>query len=815
MKRKLIKAGVLLVIFAAALVVSSLVINRGTGDEIVDMGAPSLPRISFLLDGKTVNTLSGYTEEMEIPSMRDTIIPLGEDGTLTMGLAEGSGSVSGIRYEVYSMDGSEKYTEGKAELPAEGETVSLRLGDVLTEPLEEAVLKVILDTNADQTVSYYTRIILPDDLAAAECLAFAQDFHAKAIAGDESAELGLYLEPGEESDNTTYQVVNIHSDITHILWGDLKPQVLGDVEWDIKECNSVYTSLLAEYQAACTDDSGENKLYNVTEFFRIRYVEGTVYLLDYNRELEKVFDGDAESFDSAGILFGIAPEDIQYEENKDGTAAAFVQADNLWLFDPEKSELTEVFSFDSREGADARSRNRNHTVRMLSMDDKGNIAFAVCGYMNRGIHEGQVGTAIYYFDREQSIVEEKAFISSVKSPAVAEEELGKMVYYSQEQDVLYMLADGKLYQTELGEEEQTVLAEGLTEDQYALSEDGSRIAYQTPAAEEGGNAGIQVLDLQSGEGYTVEAADGETVRPLGFVNSDFVYGKSRAEDTGASPAGGEITPMYEVEIRSSGNKEQAKYAFADQGLYITDITIEGNLLTLNRVQKDGERYVTAQPEYVTNNEERQDTKLTLETYTTDIAGTELRLTFADGIEEREPEVTGADLVSEREPLELSIGSDGDTEKFYVYGMGHLAAVCESAGDAVQKAEQVSGVVVSSEQAYVWEKGNRDLVYSTEAAAFAKEGDETSLEACERYMEPYDAQRVDLTGCTLDQVLYVVNRGCPLIALTSADHAVLITGYSTTDVTYIDPDSGAAHTVGINEMETMAQSGGNVFIGYIR
>lgn len=313
----------------------------------------------------------------------------------------------------------------------------------------------------------------------------------------------------------------------------------------------------------------------------------------------------------------------------------------------------------------------------------------------------------------------------------------------------------------------------------------------------------------------MEAADGETVRPLGFVNSDFVYGKSRAEDTGASPAGGEITPMYEVEIRSSGNKEQAKYAFADQGLYITDITIEGNLLTLNRVQKDGERYVTAQPEYVTNNEERQDTKLTLETYTTDIAGTELRLTFADGIEEREPEVTGADLVSEREPLELSIGSDGDTEKFYVYGMGHLAAVCESAGDAVQKAEQVSGVVVSSEQAYVWEKGNRDLVYSTEAAAFAKEGDETSLEACERYMEPYDAQRVDLTGCTLDQVLYVVNRGCPLIALTSADHAVLITGYSTTDVTYIDPDSGAAHTVGINEMETMAQSGGNVFIGYIR
>ena len=390
-----------------------------------------------------------------------------------------------------------------------------------------------------------------------------------------------------------------------------------------------------------------------------------------------------------------------------------------------------------------------------------------------------------------------------------------MVYYSQEQDVLYVLAGGTLYQTDLKEEEPDVLAEGITEDQYTLSEDGSRIAYQSSADQEEGVNGIQVLDLQSGEGYTVEAADGEKVRPLGFVNSDFVYGKSHSEDSGTSPTGGEITPMYEVEIRDSNNKEKAKYAFTDQGLFITDILIEGNLLTLDRVQKDGDRYITASPEYVTNNEERQDTKLTLETYTTDIAGTEIRLTFADGIEDTEPELTGADLVSEREPLELTFENDEDAGKFYVYGMGRLAAVCESAGEAVQKAEQVSGVVVSSDQAYVWEKGNRDLVYSTEAAAFAKEGEETSLEACERYMESYDAQRVDLTGCTLDQVLYVINRGCPLIALTSADHAVLIIGYSTTDITYIDPDSGAVNTVGINEMETMAESGGNVFIGYIR
>ena len=48
MMKKLIKAGVLLIIFVAALIVSSLVINRGSGDQIVDMGAPTLPRVWFL-----------------------------------------------------------------------------------------------------------------------------------------------------------------------------------------------------------------------------------------------------------------------------------------------------------------------------------------------------------------------------------------------------------------------------------------------------------------------------------------------------------------------------------------------------------------------------------------------------------------------------------------------------------------------------------------------------------------------------------------------------------------------------------------------
>ena len=817
MKRRLIRAGVLIVVFIAALVIGSIVINSGTDDEIVDMGSPTLPRISFTVGGTEVNPLFGYVQDMDITAMRDTITPLGTNNSLTMNIEANENEISSIRYEVYSLDGEDRYTEGKADVPAQEEPVSLQIGGILSDEVREAVLKVML-TIGDETVSYYTRIASPEDLTTAVCLEYAMDFHDKAINGTDAEELDSHLEPGEESDNTTYQTVNIHSNVTHIQWGELSPELVGDIEWSIKESNTVYTSILAKYQVSCQDEAEDTALYNVKEFFRVRYMADTVYLLDYSRDMEKVFQGEEQDFDENGILFGIASDDIQYETNSDETVAAFVQERNLWLYNGKKDELTEVFSFSDQEGRDMRGRNDQHAVRIISMDDNGNIAFAVYGYMNRGFHEGEVGVGIYYFSVDSNVIEEKAFIPSTKSYAIAADELGKMVYYNHSRSMLHVLADGTLYQIDLDSDEQTILAEGLSEDQYAVSDDGHQMAYQTTGAS-GDNAdagaGICVMNLKSGDTYTIEAAEGELIRPLGFINGDFVFGKIRPGDAGVNVSGEEIRPMYEIEIRNSDNETEAQYTFEDQNIYTTDILIEENLLTLNRVVKTGGIYNAASQEFITNNQEREERLVTLETYATDIMETQVRLTFADGLPGATPDFMRPGQMVSREPLTITLGGGSSSEKFYVYGMGELIAIYDRAGYAVQRANEVSGVVISSNQQYVWERGNRDLVYSTEASTFSAESGETSLEACERYMERYEAHQIDLTGCTLDQVLYVINRGCPVIALTDMDHAVLLIGYTTTDITYIDPENGRTHTVGVGTMSDLMERSGNVFIGYIQ
>ena len=838
------KAGILTVVFVLAILISSLVLNQGTSDITVGLSDPDLPRVAFEVRNQRVNALEGYVDEMDITAMRDTITPISDNGLLNMYLETGGQEIAGIRYEVYSLNGEEVYLQNAVKELSEDQ-VTLELGNALPEGVQEGVLRVALRVGSDEEkeIFYYTRIERQDELSVKECMDFAKDFHETTFTRDKNDEIAWYLEPDETADNTTLQTVNIHSNLFHVCWGDLAPEVSTEVEWSIKESNTVYTSLLAKYQVTAVGDREETETYNVREFFRVRCSGGEMYLLDYNRTMNEVFNGDLKIVDKDGILLGLSESEVSYEANAKGTVVSFVQDRDLWTYNRKKNELSLVFSFANMEGYDARSRNDEHQIRIISVDDSGNTTFAVYGYMNRGEHEGQVGVDVYYFDIARNAVQEKAFIPSTKAFAIAEDELGKMVYFNQEQQLLYVLAGGVLYQVDLEKDKQEILAENLEEGQYVVSDDGHLMAFQ-PDGELNTAQEVCVLNLANGESYTVNASreeeetedkgwhfsgfggkdkkeetPAEAVRPLGFVYNDFVCGYLRTEDQGTTVAGDAISPMYELEIRDTSNKVKKNYK--QDGIFISDVLIEKGFMTVNRLSKNEGVYTGIAQDYVTNNEERKESKVTAEAFSTVLKEKQMRLTFADEIEEFSPKILRPKKVMETQPITISFDDKVKTDKFYVYGVGKLAAVYDKAAYAIQKAEQISGVVISSEQSYIWEKGNRDLVYYTEAAAFQKAEGQSSTEACMQYLEEYAAQympgakRIDLTGCTLNQVLYIISKGMPVIMMTDPGHAVLLTGYDYDTVTYMDPDNGQELTVSMEQMDAAAAGGGNTFIGFVK
>ena len=123
-----------------------------------------------------------------------------------------------------------------------------------------------------------------------------------------------------------------------------------------------------------------------------------MYLLNYDRNMEQLFDGSRRVLDDKGLLLGIVSPDVPYMVNSEGNIVAFVQANELWNYNRDEGVLSLIFSFRDVENTDSRSKNSEHNIQILGMDKKGNITFAVAGYMNRGKHEGQVGVDIYYYN---------------------------------------------------------------------------------------------------------------------------------------------------------------------------------------------------------------------------------------------------------------------------------------------------------------------------------------------------------------------------------------------------------------------------------
>lgn len=830
MKKGTIRMIVLSVVFILALFVTSYFTNSGAADLTADMGTATLPTISFTFHDQEINLLAGHVNEMDMAAVRDTVVPLNEEGQVIVNIQKYGQKISKLHYEILSIDGTEKLAE-KTEDKV-GESCTIQVGKYM-EDHSEAVLLIRLDTSKTKSVYYYTRLTQAADIYFTECLGYVKTLHTNIFGAKETNSIEKVLESNEQGDNTTLQHVTIHSDLEHVTWGNLKPEILGDVSWNVLETKKAYTSICLEYRVKCVGDNNEEEIHNVKEFFRVCYLDEKYYLLTYDRTLDEVFDGTKTVLTSKGINLGLTAQDVQYKTNTAGTIVSFVQANELWSYNQEESEFALVFSFANSEKEDIRHRNDAHSIKILSMEENGNVTFAVYGYMNRGEHEGESGAVIYYFNLAQNVVEEKAFIPSTQSYVAIEKDLGKLAYYNDKDNVLYLMTAGELSKINLETEEKTTLLSGLESGQYVSSEDGCLIGYQ----KENNMAEAVVLDFSTGSKQTVSVTEGEEIKPLGFVKGDFVYGVARPQEAGYLSSGEQTLGMYKLEIRDAKNKVVKTYQM--DGNYLLGVKIEGNMITLDRATLQNGVYTEIAEDYITNNEEKEN-MISLQSYWTDLKETQFRLAFEEGLENKKAKVLKPKQVLFEKDTTMAFEQETDSAKYSVYGLGELADVYADAGEAVQAAKKISGVVISPKQNYVWEDGNREAWYRNfDMDVFRVNAGETVLGACVRAILAYEGEAVDVMAemgnktslevldaycggeavrfkdCSVADMRYLIDKGTPVIALTGSDSAIVLVGYDAKTVTYIDPASGAIRSKNFSAVDTMMSGSGNTFLGYVK
>ena len=683
MSKKVIKPIVLIVVFIAALITFCITTNKGNKDMTTKQADATLPVMSFNLDKIKINTLHGYTTEMDPTKMRDCVIPISDDRKLSLSISTYGMAVDRISYKIRSMDGKRLVADDEiSSFSNKDNTIQadVNMPNVMDENTE--YLLVFTITSGQDNVYYYSRIMQTDGKAAAKVVEFAKKFHDETFIKDDKSFFTTYMET-TTGDRNTLAHVDLTSTVSQITWGSMAAAQYTNPVIALKEINDSYDVVTIDYVMSCVDGKGETEYYNVREYFRLRQTESRMYVLNYERTANQIFNSE-NSFisDSGSVMLGIRSSEAEYRANEAGSVICFVQEGDLYSYDINNGMIIKVFSFRDAEGIDERENWNHHDIKIVSVDEAGSIDFVVYGYMNRGTHEGEVGTGVYHYDGLAHTIDEEAFIPSKTSYEVLKAEMGKMLYLN-EKNEFYLMMDDSLYRINLGSMSVKKVVEGLSTGSYCASESNRYFAWVDSANQYSSNT-IKVMDLKSGKTFEVKKGDDQYLRPLGFIGEDFIYGQANAADVVSDAAGNTTFPMNGLIILDTSDQSELK-TYTPSGGYVEKISVDGYTVTIDLIAQNNGVYAEIGQDTIMNREADSKQKIALDTSQSDTKLTVSAISIAGGKKPDKLKQLTAQMTINSHDTTVDLKFDDNTVHFYVYAKGDVIFASDNISDAIKQA----------------------------------------------------------------------------------------------------------------------------------
>ena len=842
MKKRIINIAIVIAVFFIALFVAGSIINQGTTDMTMEMGQATFPVVAVRFNGIEMNPMHGYRKEMKTNLMRESITPLMPGRKVTLQIDRFGTEIASIAFEVRSVDG-ERLIEN-TQVPEWEERddgtffVTLELKDLIDMNQEYELILLITPASGD-TIRYYTRIISQEDYHVTDKLEFVKDFTTKTFDKKAAKSLTRYLESNSSGDNTNLGKVTIHSSFDQITYAGLPITAKTDPQITIKEIDEQTGSFVTDFYVTTSDTEAEN-LYHVQEYYRLRYTSDRIYLLDYERTMDQVFQEDGDVYANNKIMLGITADDIQMEESDDGNILAFVSGNRLFSYNTVDNKMAYLFGFYDKDNRDARTLYNMHRIKILDVNEGGNVTFLVYGYMNRGRHEGEVGISAFYYDSTVNTIEELVYIPGEDPQDVIMEKVNQLSYINRD-GILYLMDNQHIYGVNFMQRTYEVVTDNLHYNGYVISDSNRMIAWQEGESLENSQT-IVLMNLNTGVQKRIEVKASETIVPIGFIEEDLIYGIVNKNDIVMDYAREAVLPMYCVKIENEN--EGVLMTYEQENVYVLSGSVNQNQITLQRVSKaeDG-TYTDIADDQIVDAESTNTGRNTVEVVVTQNYEKIRQIALRKEIDvSAMKQLTPKEVLFEGERSVYLRNSDEMQEQFYVYGKYGVSGIYGNAGQAVDAAESEAGVVLNSAGSYVWKKTIRstrnqimaiqpdtvteeknslavalDTMLSYEGimrnSAYMLQSGETIYSILESGLS--ECQVLDLTGCSLDAVLYYVDRDIPVLVMLQDGNAVLLIGFNEMNTVIMNPQTGTIYKMGMNDSKTWFQENGNRFITYIR
>ncbi|MBO4289556.1 MAG: hypothetical protein J5865_05570 [Lachnospiraceae bacterium] len=806
-----------------------------------------LPVVSFGAEGQRVNKLFGCVEEMNEGTLINVITPLNGDRVLPLTIQTQGSTLTAISYEIRRISDRGLIEQGSLSgWDMEGEAVSAQIPvkDLIDKGTEYELI-VRLTTEHHSRVSYYSRILWDEDLKTQKMLEYVTDFHASTFSSSEAEKYAINWEVDNSMDNETLSHVNIHSNFRQLTYRDLAPQPLGTPELYILEMDRQFGSFLVRSLMTAESEDGTRQTYSVEEYFCLQWsdernAQNTTpfYLMSYERHMSQLFSAGRESVSGRGLHFGIVGEgDVEVTASPDKKTYAFTVGGELWTFSKADGAYTKLFTFHGNEREEELRVNNEYMIKVMETADSGDVTFLVCGYMNRGPHEGMTGVSVFKYHKETNDLTELKFIRSRNGSDIIMEEIETLAVKHATR--MYFLLDDTVFVLSDNGGELQRMVENARKHSLCVNDRQTAIAW-TPDGDARQASGVQLLYLETGKTQTVSAEEGEYLQAHGFIDNDFVVSFGKEEDI--RPAGLQRSyPCYALTINAEDGSEAVRYQY--KGVYVTGVTVGAGQVILERA-----KFVEGELEQIENDVLLQNASQREET------GPALKF---EKLEKREKvgifPIDGLDndiKASRHVPQGIVYSSGADqasvddstTQRYYAYGYGKLQGVYEEAGPAIAAIHSQMGCVADRTGARVWHRSAKDparvtLSVSLNAevpqdadqeirllgAIFRYENAELDvtylaekgLSAREILEQGLGVQTLDLEGCLIKQLYLFIAKGSPVLAVDRNGEAQLIIGYDASNILLLDPASGSPVRLGAELAEKQFSESGSVFLTYLK
>jgi hypothetical protein len=823
-------------IFIVSVIIFSSFMNRGNKDMTMTLQGATFPVLDFVYDGTKFNTSYGYAYDMDITKMRDGLTPL-MPGRKVSFVAETFGmGIAGMTYEVRDIADGHLIEDAKIYdyLNNEGTiTADIYLKDLIEEYTQYS-LCIKLESDSGKVINYYTRIIEADDYNTKDKIDFAYYFTGTTFdIVSAAAELPTYMESNSKGDNTTFHHVDIHSSIDQVTWGGLNVSQEGELHTYLREIDKTSAILEVEYYVS-TGEEDKKIYYRCNDYYRI--VEGTerMHMMEYDREMEQVFSLSTGIINNNKIVLGIADDAVEMAESADGNQLAFVNCGGLYSYNAVNKSIANVYGFyeDGNE-TNLRDAHREYDIKVLSVDEAGNIYFCVYGYMNRGDHEGEMGMSFNYYDSVINNVEEKLFVRCDKSFELIKNDVETLSFAGMD-GRSYFIVDNIIYNADLPECTNSLVVQNIPFGGLVTSAQSNMVAWVS-----GGDlynaTQIAWLNMETGEIIYVEAEDDTRIMPLGFFDKDLIYGIADKKDIVTDKYGETVFAISRIIIRNE--KGDILKEYSENGYYISDTELSESMLKLTRVVKTEDGYADSTPDQILNNSVAEVPKNTIAKAVTENLETIVQIAVKDNIETDNLKVLSPKLVMYEGDRTLVPECTDETQYYYVYLKGSLYEITDNIAEAVITGYDGYGVVTDGNGLDIFYRGNlrtrNQIMAITEA--IIEDGEDTVMTeaVCLNTMLEYYGVTKDtrsdvkagkditeilsenlpgktvlnLKDCPLGAILYYIDSEHPVLAFFDDENAVLLVGFNELNVVVMNPKDGSLGKMGKNDTTALLEQGG--------